>query len=45
MRFKVLVFWPFYMKIEKALEFSCFRQILKSFDLGLLVSVFKSAPR
>jgi hypothetical protein len=43
MRFKVLVFWPFYMKIEKALEFSCFRQILKSFDLGLLVLVFKSA--
>jgi hypothetical protein len=44
MRFRVLVFWPFYMKIEKALEFSCFRQILKSFDLGLLVLVFKSAP-
>jgi hypothetical protein len=27
MRFKVLEFWPFHMKIEKALEFSCFQQI------------------
>jgi hypothetical protein len=45
MRFKVLVFWPFYMKIEKALELSCFRQLLKSFDWGLLVLVFKSAQR
>jgi hypothetical protein len=37
MRFKVLVFSRFYMKIEKALKLSCFRQILKSFEWGLLV--------
>jgi hypothetical protein len=43
MRFKVSVFWSFYMKIEKALELSCFRQILIRFGLGLLVLVFKSA--
>jgi hypothetical protein len=45
MRFKVLVFWPFCMEIEKPLKLSCFRQLLKSFDLGLLVLVFKSAQR
>jgi hypothetical protein len=45
MRFKVLVFWPFYIKTEKALELFYFRKIMKFFDLGLLVLVFKSAQR
>jgi hypothetical protein len=45
MRFKVLVFWRFYMKIEKALELFYFRKIFKLFELDLFDLVYKRVER